>query len=170
MANDFDFNKEFKTQYIGPQYYEDFTIGDEYTTASRTITEADIVNFAGLSGDWADGHVSKEAAKKFIWGDKRIAHGMLVASILSGLISQMGFYQEGGRGFVGANFKIPKPTFIGDTITIKIKVVDKRESKKGGRGIVTFERKAVNQRGETVLEGQWILMMAMREKEAKSED
>jgi len=145
-------------------YYEDVEVGDEWTSGGRTITEADIVNFAGISGDFNPLHMDEEFAKKTIFG-KRIAHGLLGLAIMSGL----GSFSPPMRtvAFLGIkewNFKAP--VFIGDTIYVKTKVLEKRLTSKGDRGIIVWEKKVINQKGEVVQEGKTTTMVEVRSKPA----
>ena len=111
-------------------YWEDLEPGTVFETASRTITETDVVGFAGLSADYNRLHVDAEYASATAWG-KRIAHGMLVASILSGLNTRTVVNQLLEPSLVGLlemNLRFPKPTLIGDTIHGRIKVSGRRET------------------------------------------
>ena len=131
-------------------YFEDFTIGHTTSTRSRTITEADIVNFAGLSGDFVELHMNEEYARNGPFG-KRIAHGALVFSISTGLMVQMTVHQEAIVAFRGVDqLRFVAPVFIGDTIHVTKKTVDKH-TKDGVRGLVTFETTVLNQDGLAVL-------------------
>ena len=110
-------------------YFEDFAVGHKTISRSRTITEADIVNFAGLSGDFIELHMSEEWAGKGPFG-KRIAHGLLVLSVSSGLTVQLGQTTDTVIAFYGIDrLRFTKPTFIGDTSTWK-----KRSFARNGRG------------------------------------
>jgi len=131
-------------------YYEDFVIDSISTSRSRTVTEADIVNFAGLSGDFVELHMSEAYAAKGPFG-KRIAHGALVFSISTGLSVQLGQITDTVIAFYGVDkLRFTRPVFIGDTIHIAKKVVSK-EPKGSDRGVVTFETTVLNQHGETVI-------------------
>lgn len=135
-------------------YWEDLEPGLVFETASRTITETDVVGFAGLSADYNRLHVDAEYASGTAWG-KRIAHGMLVASILSGLntrtvVNQM--LEPSLVGLLEMNLRFPKPTLIDDTIHGRIEVSGRRETSNPARGIVEFRRQAINQRNEVVCE------------------
>ncbi len=135
-------------------YWEDMEPGMAFETASRTITEADVVGFAALSADYNRVHVDAEYAAGTAWG-KRIAHGMLVASVLSGLNTRTVVNQLLEPSLVGLleiGFRFPKPTLIGDTIRGRIEVSSRRETSNPGRGIVEFRRLAINQRNEVVCE------------------
>ena len=145
-------------------FWEDLTIGDSFDSPTRTITDADVTNFACLSGDFNRLHVDDEYAAKAHFG-KRIAHGLLVVSIMSGLSTRMllNTFMEGSLlGLLDMQCRFPKPSFIGDTIGVRVTVDEKTETSKPGRGIVSFRRQVTNQRGEIVLEGVWKLLMLRR--------
>ena len=130
-------------------YFDDYVIGGTSKTRTRTITEADIVNFAGVSGDFVELHVSEEYAKNGPFG-RRIAHGFLTLSIASGLMVQADPHQEVIIAFYGIDkLRFLQPVFIGDTITVTKKVVELQ--KKGDRGVVAFETTILNQRSEAVI-------------------
>ncbi len=131
-------------------YFEDYLIDQIRTSRGRTITEADIVNFAGLSGDFVELHVNEEYAKKGPFG-RRIAHGALIFSISTGLMVQMTSDHEAIVAFRGVDqLRFVAPVFIGDTIHVTKKTIDK-QSKDGIRGLVTFETAVLNQDGKAVL-------------------
>jgi len=132
------------------QYFEDFVQDSISTSRSRTVTEADIVNFAGLSGDFIELHVSEAYAAKGPFG-KRIAHGALVFSISTGLTVQTIKIDDTVIAFYGMDkLRFTRPVFIGDTIHVVKKVIAK-EQKGVDRGVVTFETTVLNQNGETVI-------------------
>jgi acyl dehydratase len=131
-------------------YFEDCTIDEVRTSRGRTVTEADIVNFAGLSGDFVELHMNEEYARRGPFG-KRIAHGALVFSISTGLMVQMTVHQEAIVAFRGVDqLRFVAPVFIGDTIHVVKKTIDKH-TKDGERGLVTFETTVLNQDGIAVL-------------------
>ncbi|AIY89840.1 MaoC family dehydratase [Geoglobus acetivorans] len=130
-------------------YFEDFEVGMEFETAGRTVTEADIVNFAAISGDWNPIHTDKEFAKNTVFGE-RIAHGLLTLAIASGLITRMRLVEKTIVAYYGIEkLRFTKPVFIGDTIKATLKVVDREEREK--YGIVTFEVSVIKQTGDVVL-------------------
>ena len=132
------------------QYFEDFVLDSISTSRSRTVTEADVVNFAGLSGDFIELHVSEAYAAKGPFG-KRIAHGALVFSISTGLTVQTIKIDDTVIAFYGMDkVRFTRPVFIGDTIHVVKKVIAK-EQKGADRGVVTFETMVLNQNGETVI-------------------
>jgi len=150
---------------LSVRYYEDLEVGDEFLSPARTITEADVVSFAGLSGDYNALHTDAEFARNTIF-KQRIAHGLLGLAIASGLFTRTELslsLQPTLLAFLGLTWKFTGPIFIGDTIRVKIRVKEKRETKKKERGIVVFERIVINQKGETVQEGETTLMIARRQ-------
>ena len=142
-------------------FFEDFIVNSASTTRSRTVTEADIVNFAGLSGDFVELHVSEAYAAKGPFG-KRIAHGALVFSISTGLSVQLNQIQDTVIAFYGVDkLRFTRPVFIGDTIHV-VKKVTAKEQKGPGRGLVTFETTVLNQNDEPVIVYIDKLMMKAR--------
>jgi len=136
-------------KYFPGKFFEDFEIGDEFETPRRTVTEADIVTFAGLSGDFNPLHVDEEFAKQTRFG-KRIAHGALTFAIMTGLWARLGIWEGTVEAFYGVDkLRFTKPVYAGDTLKVKIKVVDKQD--KGEFGIVVLHNEVQNQRGEVVL-------------------
>jgi 3-hydroxybutyryl-CoA dehydratase len=143
-------------------YFEEFEIGLEIQTAGRTITETDIVNFAGLSGDFNFIHTNAEAASETPFG-QRVAHGMLVASIATGLAVQQGFIDGTTLAFRELDWKFTKPVFIGDTVHVQVKVTETKPMARLGGGLVVFEARVVNQQDEVVHKGEWKMLIKSRE-------
>jgi 3-hydroxybutyryl-CoA dehydratase len=135
----------------GPsKYFEDFPIGEIHTSRGRTITETDVVNFAGLSGDFFELHMDEEFAKTTAFGS-RIAHGALIFSISTGLMVQMNLLNDTLIAFYGIEkLRFVKPVFIGDTVHVVKKVAEVME-RGAARGVVTFSTSVLNQRDEPVL-------------------
>jgi 3-hydroxybutyryl-CoA dehydratase len=142
-------------------YFEEFNIGDTVTSAGRTITEADIVGFAALSGDWNAIHVDAEYAKNGMFGE-RIAHGLLVLSIASGLAVQLGFIEDTVIAFMGIDWKFRAPIKIGDTIHMQATIAEKKPMPRLGGGLVTLNVEVLNQRGETTQKGTWSMLMKLK--------
>lgn len=143
-------------------YYEEFTIGDSVESVGRTVTEADIVNFAALSGDWNLIHSDAEYSKAQMFG-QRVAHGLLVLSIASGLAVRLGFMEETVMAFRGLDWRFTKPVFIGDTVRLRVTVEEKKEMRRLGGGLVTFAMEVINQRGEVVQRGTWEILCKGKE-------
>ena len=132
------------------KYFEDFEPGEESMTAGRTVTETDIVNFAGITGDWNELHTNKEHCERGPF-KQRIAHGALVFSIATGLSVRMGQTPDTVIAFYGLDrLRFVRPTYIGDTIRVRQKVQEKSERDEKS-GIVTMLNEVINQREEVVV-------------------
>ena len=142
-------------------FFEEFEEGKEYVTRARTITEADVVAFAGVSGDFNPLHTDAELMKASEFGE-RIAHGMLVSSIGTGLSSQMGWFEGTTVALLEVTFRFKGPVKFGDTVRLVITVKEKKPTRKPDRGVLIVEANILNQRDETVIEGQWTTMMRRR--------
>jgi len=138
------------------RYFDEIELGEEYESPGRTVTEADIVMFAGLSGDYNVLHTDAEFMKKTVFGE-RIAHGLLCLAIQSGL-----FTRATALGFGGLRWKFKAPVKIGDTIRLRAKVVDKKNLDTPDRGQITLDRTILNQRDEVVQQGQTDLIVQKR--------
>ena len=139
------------------RYFDEIQLGEEYESPGRTVTESDIVVFAGLSGDYNVLHTDAEFMKRSIFGE-RIAHGLLGLAIQAGLFTRA-TQAYATLAFVGLRWKFKGPIKIGDTIRLKAKVVAKKETGKPDHGLVTVERTVLNQRDEVVQEGETDLIV-----------
>lgn len=137
-------------------YFEDYTVGENRQTTGRTITEADVVLHAGQTGDFYPHHMDKEwcATQPF---KERIAHGTLVFSVAVGMTAAE--INPNAMSYGYDRLRFIKPVFIGDTITSKIRVSEKRDHKRPEYGIVNEHLEVLNQRGETVLVCDHILLV-----------
>ena len=145
-------------------YYDDLEVGDRFETVGRTVTEADIVGFAGLSGDFNSLHMDAEFAATTPHG-QRIAHGLLVLSIASGLSTRlplMKLIERAILALAGLECKWLKPTFVGDTVHVVVEIQGKEPGRKPDRGTLVTKRSAINQRGETVMESVWRIVLKTR--------
>jgi len=145
-------------------YFEEFEIGQRMSTAGRTITEADVVNFAGVSGDYNLIHTNIVYSADSFY-EQRVAHGLLVLSVASGLAMRTGLME----GTVIAwrdirDWRFSQPVFIGDTVHVELEVVEMKPIPRLGGGQVNLGVKIFNQDGKTVMKGNWgVLMMSMPE-------
>jgi acyl dehydratase len=138
--------------------FDEFAVGDEFFTASRTITESDVTTFAGLSGDFNPIHMNKEFADNTpLQG--RVAHGMLVESIATGLGNQLGIFEGTTIAVLSMSINYKGAVKFGDTIHLELKVTEKKETSKPERGIVIFQTDVKNQKDQLVIDGQWVVMM-----------
>jgi acyl dehydratase len=142
------------------RFFDDIALGEEFESPGRTVTETDIVLFAGLSGDYNVLHTDAEFMKQSIFGE-RIAHGLLGLAIQAGLFTRA-TQPFATMAFVGMRWKFKGPIKIGDTIRVRAKVLAKKETSKPDRGVITLDRKVLNQRGEVVQEGETDLMVERR--------
>jgi acyl dehydratase len=142
------------------RYFDDVEMGEAYESPGRTVTESDIVLFAGLSGDYNVLHTDAEFMKTSIFGE-RIAHGLLGLAIQAGLLTRA-MRPYATIAFTGLRWKFKGPIMIGDTIHVRATVTAKKESAKPDRGMITLSRQVLNQRGEVVQEGETDLMVARR--------
>lgn len=145
------------------KYFEEFEEGEEILSPGRTVTEADVVNFAGISGDFNPLHTDEEYAKKTMFGT-RIAHGLLGLAITSGLRAKTGVLDGTGMAFLDLKLTFKGAIFIGDTLTLRMKVKKKRETKKPDRGIIIMDVDLLNQKGEVVQQSEHTLMVARKNK------
>jgi acyl dehydratase len=147
-----------------PLYFEDIPLKHTFRTPGRTVTEADVVSFAGLSADYNPLHVDAHyAAGTQLQG--RVAHGLLVISIATGLTTRLPIYARLGlsvRGLKTVNCSWPKPTRIGDTLYGELVYTDAQVTEDGPLGEVTLWRNARNQDDELVLESEWKVLMLRR--------
>jgi 3-hydroxybutyryl-CoA dehydratase len=119
-------------------YFEDYVIDAVSVSRGRTITETDIVNFAGLSGDFIELHTNEEYARRGPFG-RRIAHGALIFSVSTGMMVQLSGDPESIVAFYGIDrLRFTAPVFIGDTIHITKRILE-TQKKNAERGVVAFE-------------------------------
>lgn len=138
-------------------YFEEFEIGDQVESVGRTITETDIVNFAGISGDWNLIHTDAEYSKSQMFG-QRVAHGLLILSIASGQAVRLGFMEDTIMAFRGLAWKFVKPVLIGDTIRLRVTIEEKKEMRRLGGGLVNFKMEVINQHDEVCQRGNWDIL------------
>ena len=143
-------------------HFEDFTVGQTIKTAGRTITEADIVTFAGLSGDFNQIHTDAAYAAEYQFG-QRIAHGLLVQSIATGLAVRTGIIEGTVLAFRELSAKFSLPTFIGDTIHVVIEIMAAKALPRLGGGNITMKVNVINQDNKVVQRGQWTMLVKARE-------
>ena len=142
-------------------FFEEFESGAAYTSQGRTITESDVAAFAGLSGDFNPLHTDAEFAATTPFG-QRIAHGMLTVIISTGMSNWTGIFAGTTIALMEQNIRYTGAVMFGDTVHLEMKVTEKKETSKPDRGIVKFDAKMLNQRGEVVVDMIWTLMMMRR--------
>ncbi len=145
------------------RYFEDWTAGEEFETAGRTVTETDVVMFAAMTGDYNPLHTSIEDTKNNLFG-QRVAHGLLGLSIAHGLLFRTGWLEPTAMAFLGMeSWQFKAPIFFGDTIKVKARVVEARPTHKPDRGIVKMFLQVVKQDGTVAQEGFKSIMFKGKE-------
>lgn len=138
--------------------FDQFNLGEVFASQGRTVTEADVVAFAGLSGDFNPLHTDETFAQTTPFGT-RIAHGMLSAAMATGMANWTGVFEGTTLALMEQVIQYKGAVKFGDTIHLELKVAEKKETSKPDRGVVIFETRVLNQEGKAVIEGKWTLMM-----------
>ena len=141
--------------------FDEFVIDEEIVSGGRTVTEADVVNFACLSGDFQPEHVNEEHARKGPLG-ARIAHGLLVLSMATGLLNQTGAFEGTSIAILEFTVRFLKAVKFGDTIRAIQKIVGKKETSKPDRGVLTTRITVLNQDSQTILEADLVILLYRR--------
>jgi acyl dehydratase len=141
--------------------FDEFVVGRMYGSGGRTVTEADVVAFAGLSGDYNPLHTDEEFARGTPFR-RRIAHGLLVQSIASGLANQIKIFEGTIAALTEMVIRYRAPVFFGDTVRLELVVAGKEEKPPPRRGWVRFDAAVRNQRDEVVIEGEWLTLIQRR--------
>jgi acyl dehydratase len=138
--------------------FEQFELGARYVSQARTVTEADVVAFAGLSGDFNPLHTSATFAAGTPFGE-RIAHGMLIAAMATGMANWTGIFAGTTIALMEQVLRYKGAVKFGDTVHLELEVLEKKETSKLDRGVVRVAARVRNQRDEVALDGEWTLMM-----------
>lgn len=139
-------------------YWDDLSVGDHFESGRRTMTETDIVQFSGLSGDTNPLHTDEVFAQTTQFG-RRIAHGMLILSVATGLVNQLALFEGTTLAVLDISARWLRPTYPGDTLSMDVTVAEKKESQKTDRGVVTVLVRALNQQDEMVMESTWHVLL-----------
>jgi|SRR5690606_18224278 len=142
------------------KYFEEFQIGQTRSTIGRTITETDIVMHAGQTGDFFPHHMDAEWCKDQPF-KQRIAHGTLIFSIAIGMTAS--FINEVAMTYGYERLRFVRPVYIGDTLTVHIDITDKQPYKKPGYGMVTEKVEVLNQKDQTVMVCEHLLLTEKRD-------
>lgn len=145
----------------GPRglYFEEFEQGTKLMTRGRTITEADLVNFASLTGDYNPMHTDAEYCKNSFMG-QRVAHGMLIMSYAVGQAYQLGILERTVLAFRALEVKFSSPVYIGDTIRVELEVTETKAAARLGGGTVDLKFRILKQDDRVVQKGTMTLLMA----------
>ena len=139
--------------------YDEWEVGKEFITGARTITEADIVNFAGLSGDWSATHTNDVYGKSTIYGT-RIAYGNVTFIVSTGLLAQTLMFEGTTLALLDFRISYQEPVLFEDTICCKFYVTEKRPTKKAGQGLITIHAFVYNQNDEQVAEETLVFLVS----------
>ena len=142
--------------------FEEFMIDEEIVSGARTVTEADVVNFACLSGDFQPDHIDKEYARNRPLGE-RMAHGLLVLSMATGLLNQTGAFEGTSIAILELTARFVKAVKFGDTIRAVQKIVGKKETSKPDRGVLSTRITVLNQDDEEILEADLVILQYRRD-------
>jgi len=134
------------------RYYEEFSAGQQYATDRRTITEVDHINFSTAFGFFEPLFMDRAYVVKETPYSRPIVPGALTFSTAEGLTILSGILHGTGLAFLGVELKVIRPVFIGETIRVEIEVVEKRQTTKPDRGIVSFSQRVNNQDDARVME------------------
>lgn len=138
--------------------FDEFNVGDVFVSQARTVTEADVVTFAGVSGDFNPLHTDAEFGKTTPFGE-RIAHGMLIAAMATGMANWLGIFEGTTIALMEQVIQYKGAVKFGDTVHLELTVAEKKESSKADRGVVLFTTRVCNQEGKAVIEGTWTTLM-----------
>ena len=131
-------------------FFEDLKVGQVFPTPARTVTEADVVNFAGVSGDFNPIHTDEEFARGTPFG-RRVAHGLLILAMLTGLRLRTGVFEGTLIAWLEIrSYRFLKPIFVGDSIRGETEIAEKRNTSSPDRGVVIQKIRVFNQRVELV--------------------
>ena len=144
------------------RHWEDFTLGEVLVTGRRTIDGGDVSRFAGLTGDFNPLHIDAEFAKSTPFGE-RVAHGILTLAVSNGQQNLGGWFEGTTLALLGLDrLKFMAPVKFGDTVRQRLEVVEKKETSRADRGVVTLSATILNQRDEPVVEGQHVVLLRRR--------
>jgi acyl dehydratase len=147
-------------------YFEDVNLNEVHRTKARTVTEADLVNFLGVSGINEEHYLSAPYAEQHSIFHRRFVPGALTFSIAEGLAIQTGLFEHTGLALLEVRMRFTGPVFLNDTIHVEMAATEVRESRNQSRGIATFEHEVKKDSGEVVMEMVKVRMLQRRDMEA----
>jgi acyl dehydratase len=147
------------------KYFEDFVLGETVTTGERTISEADILAFADLTGDHSRIHTDPDYARTGPFG-RQIAHGLLGLAVINGLLVGMGLLADTLIAFREFSCKFSRPIYLGDTIHARATVVELKAISRMNGGAVSFTIEVIDQENRCLQTGRWMVLVSSREASA----
>lgn len=149
------------------RFYEDFEVGQVFSTPSRTVTDVQVAQWAALTGDFNELHMSETFAKASPFG-RRIAHGSLGLALAAGMCNAL--WDEGSRAALGLSWQFKAPIEIGDTLHCEATVMSKRPTRSNRGGSIYFEMKLFNQDGVVIQEGERTLLFYPRPEQVPEDE
>ena len=143
------------------RFFSEFEVGQVFASGERKVTEEEVMQFADLSGDHNPLHVDADFARRTPFG-QRVAHGMLAASISTGLGQDTGIFEGTTLALMEQQFQYRAPLFFGESIWLRLTVTAVKPSSKGGKGVVTFASDVLKGEDTTVVTGHWVVLFAAR--------
>jgi len=143
------------------RFFSEFEVGQVFESDRRAVTEAEVMQFADLSGDHNPLHVDEDFARRTPFG-QRVAHGMLAASISTGLGQDTGIFEGTTLALMEQLFQYRAPLFFGESIRLRLTVTAVKPSSKGGKGVVTFSSDVIKGDDTVVVGGHWVVMFVDR--------
>jgi acyl dehydratase len=141
--------------------FDDFLVEEEIVSGARTVTEEDVVNFARLSGDFQPEHMNEEYARKGPM-EARIAHGLLILSMATGLLNQTGAFEGTSIAILELSVRFIKAVKLGDIVRAIQKILGKKETSKPDRGVLTTRITVLNQDDQTILQADLVMLLYRR--------
>lgn len=143
-------------------FYEDFDLGQTFDSLGRTVTDTDLSLFCMLSGDWHPLHSDEEYAQTTQFG-RRVVGGVFGVALVTGAMSRWGIFEQSVVAMLSiSEWRFLEPIFVGDTLSVRMTVLDKRLTKSGTNGIIDRGFAICNQRGGVVQEGRSDALIKLR--------
>jgi acyl dehydratase len=147
---------------VSAVHFEEFEVGARYRTLGRTVSDFEILQFVTLTGFTEPLFMDMEFIRRESVFGTRVAPGVLTFGLAEGLTLQTGILHGTGLALLSYDVRVLAPVLAGDTISVEIEVLDRRETRKPDRGVVTFRHRIANQRGEPVMEATIARMIKRR--------
>ncbi len=150
-------------------FFNDFGPDQVFTTAGRTITETDLTMFSMLTGDWNPIHSDAEYAKATRFGE-RLVHGSFGVGLAIGMMHGLGIFETSAVAMLGiADWRFEKPILIGNTLHLRLTIIDKEIGRSGRTGRIGRRFELINEKGEVVQSGRSDVLALVRPAEEKAE-
>jgi acyl dehydratase len=150
---------------IGPaaRYFEDFSVGEEFLTQGRTISDVELTMWAMFSGDMNPMHVDDVYAREHGLFGGRFPQGLMAVGVASGLYERLGLFVGTGLAMGGQTIRYRKPVLVGDTIYVKLTVSSCVRHPRRPAGTITFTYEIVSDDGRVFIDGEWDILLASQD-------